>query len=936
MTGSLNTQGSTWNRWDLHIHSPYSILHNEFNNDWDSYIDRLNDLEDIKAVGITDYYSIDGYKEVKKYKEDGFLNNIELILPNIELRLNISTTRDRPVNFHVIFNSEVSTDDIEDKFLRELEFEYNHRKYKCEKSDLIKLGENFVSEKDSEETALRCGMEQFKVSMENIKNIFKRHSTIFKNNYITIVPNSSEDGNSGIRDNQFVATRREIYRFADFIFSGNPQDKNFFLGKNNYSETIEQCGKLMPCVHGSDAHSLESMGKPNYGRHTWIKAETTFRGLKQLVHEPEQRVVIQPHHPENKNNYNIISKVNFQDNSCSLFNETDIEFNPGLNTIIGGKSSGKSLLLYKIAQAISEEEVNLREKDYLWKNPYTKTFINEQPFNVTWRNEENSNTNSENNSGKVTYLPQMYINSLSEDSSNEVLQEKIKSILLEDENHYRFLKEKNELLTVTRNKIEQNITNLFESLQKRSEINNSIEEIGDKKSIEKEVNRLNSELQEKVKQSKLTEEEELKVEQVQTAKKSLQEGLKNLEASQNKISNLSKKLQSINEQVNESLNNNEIYDENDQNIMFIIKNLQENIGESFSMANLKLIEEKNKYSQKGNDYDEKLKQVNEELHPLIEKMNNREEIEQLRKNLEKQNEYVNKITSLEDELGLLEENIIKLCETIINSKKEYMDIQKSIASYFQSIESLNGINVYAYLTFNKENFNEKFLSQFMRKGKIDNIFDRNYEMNIFNDEERFIFEEQNHINKIKYLFDTTLEITENKLKKNYNKRSLIHALFEPYIEVKFDLYKDHDIISEMSPGKRGLVLLELFLDINNENHPILIDQPEDNLDNRTISQDLVNFIRKKSLERQIIIVTHNANLVVLTDAENVIVANQDPQLKENENRRFEYFTGALECDFINEENTNKLLSKGIKSHVCEILEGGKEAFELRERKYGFN
>jgi predicted ATP-dependent endonuclease of OLD family len=97
----------------------------------------------------------------------------------------------------------------------------------------------------------------------------------------------------------------------------------------------------------------------------------------------------------------------------------------------------------------------------------------------------------------------------------------------------------------------------------------------------------------------------------------------------------------------------------------------------------------------------------------------------------------------------------------------------------------------------------------------------------------------------------------------------------------------------MSPGKRGLVLLELFLEMSNEKHPILIDQPEDNLDNRTISKDLVDILKRKKDTRQSIIVTHNANLVVLTDAENVIVANQDGQLIENANHRFEYLTGGI-------------------------------------------
>ena len=57
----------------------------------------------------------------------------------------------------------------------------------------------------------------------------------------------------------------------------------------------------------------------------------------------------------------------------------------------------------------------------------------------------------------------------------------------------------------------------------------------------------------------------------------------------------------------------------------------------------------------------------------------------------------------------------------------------------------------------------------------------------------------------------------------------------------------------MSPGKRGLVLLELFLEMSNEKHPILIDQPEDNLDNRTISRELVKFIKEKALKDKLLL-----------------------------------------------------------------------------------
>jgi energy-coupling factor transporter ATP-binding protein EcfA2 len=142
----------------------------------------------------------------------------------------------------------------------------------------------------------------------------------------------------------------------------------------------------------------------------------------------------------------------------------------------------------------------------------------------------------------------------------------------------------------------------------------------------------------------------------------------------------------------------------------------------------------------------------------------------------------------------------------------------------------------------------------------------------------------------------------------------------------------------MSPGKRGLVLMQLILHISNATHPILMDQPEDNLDNRTISNELRKFIETKKLTRQIIMITHDANLVVLTDAENIIVSNQAGQLVDRENReyRFEYVSGSLEHSFRarREGDPGILYSCGVREHVCDILEGGEEAFRKREQRYG--
>src|SRR5690606_31886141 len=118
------------------------------------------------------------------------------------------------------------------------------------------------------------------------------------------------------------------------------------------------------------------------------------------------------------------------------------------------------------------------------------------------------------------------------------------------------------------------------------------------------------------------------------------------------------------------------------------------------------------------------------------------------------------------------------------------------------------------------------------------------------------------------------------------------------------------------------VLLKLLIYLSQEEYPILIDQPESDLDNRSVYVDLVRFIKEKKKERQIIAVTHNPNLVVAADAEEVVVANQRGQdpTKENRQYQFEYVSGALENALPEDASEQAVLyQKGIREHVCEIL-----------------
>ncbi|WEZ93260.1 AAA family ATPase (plasmid) [Lactiplantibacillus plantarum] len=159
-------------------------------------------------------------------------------------------------------------------------------------------------------------------------------------------------------------------------------------------------------------------------------------------------------------------------------------------------------------------------------------------------------------------------------------------------------------------------------------------------------------------------------------------------------------------------------------------------------------------------------------------------------------------------------------------------------------------------------------------------------------------------------------------------------LSKKWTNLNYILKYDNDDFSQMSQGKKAFVILTLILEFSQDKKPVIIDQPEDSLDNRSIYQDLTRYLKSKKKERQIILVTHNPNVVVGSDAENVIVANQNSSKTPNKNNvQFSYINGPLENTFLNPNSERLLESKGIREHVIEILEGGKEAFKERENKY---
>ncbi|EJG2258079.1 hypothetical protein OH966_003186 [Vibrio parahaemolyticus] len=137
-----------------------------------------------------------------------------------------------------------------------------------------------------------------------------------------------------------------------------------------------------------------------------------------------------------------------------------------------------------------------------------------------------------------------------------------------------------------------------------------------------------------------------------------------------------------------------------------------------------------------------------------------------------------------------------------------------------------------------------------------------------------------------------------------------------YLEPRYTLMFQDAQIGQLSPGQRGALLLIFYLLVDKGNTPIILDQPEENLDNETIVSLLVPVLTEAKQKRQIIMVTHNPNLAVVCDAEQIIHCEFDRTNGHN----ITYTPGAIECRIIN----NK---------VVDVLEGTMPAFDNRRVKY---
>lgn len=937
-------RGSEWRRWDLHIHTPDTLKNDNFNvsageDRWSKFYKTIldyncnpgNSQKVVSVIGITDYFSVENYRKVIANVD--FSKLIPLILPNVELRL-MPSSKSAALNLHCIFNPSLTPDDIEERFLAKLEFPYNETPYNATPRSLIQLGRKlFNNESIDEMTAKKKAISQFVVDISTLRNVFAKDKKL-RENAIIILPNGGRDGVSGIgcssgqqRDSGFATVQNELYKLSDAIFSSKQKDIDYFLGKGPDSpqEVIDRCGKLMPCLHGSDAHDYDSIFEPDGKRYCWIKADCTFEGLRQIIYEPEARVRISELKPEEKKPYYVIDKIVINDPE---FINTPIFFNENLTCIIGGKSTGKSVLLNNIANTIDSVQVasklSIANDERILSASYPSPKLV-----VKWRDGTES-TKMDVHNRKIVYIPQTYLNRLADITTEKNdIDNIIEGVLLQDESIKSGYDLMNKKITENKAIIDKTIYDLISVKNQIDELRNKILELGNFNAIENEIIKLTT------RKNQLAGELSVSQEDLQSYENAVKQN--------REIDNRLKEIADV----NTYLANTEYLLEKKGIDSFLTEQYRNSIikeqNQEFNSAKAQWDSYREKKSKELLDSVETLKKeyaINLSIIDSVKKKQTEAEtLFAINKEIEEEEKKKSAVVLANNQIKTLEEQYHNLLNNLLETYKRFESIYDN---YTSNINSRTGLDTSDNdpLRFNARSVfrGDFFVNEF--KKVFDSSRKKLKDILIFNDNPSLYNDYDDGVRS--KLVDAVLHSNESPIiRKATTLESALRTIFSDYFTVNYSVTVDNDTIQEMSPGKKAIILLKLLISLAESNCPILIDQPEDDLDNRSIYNDLASFIREKKSKRQIIIVTHNANIVLGCDAEEVIVANQKGVNSPNNQFRFEYRSGSIENNIpILDENGRQisgvLNSKGIQQHICEILEGGQEAFVKRQQKYSLN
>ncbi|MEX1270580.1 MAG: AAA family ATPase [Balneolaceae bacterium] len=985
--------GTTWHRWEPHIHTPETLLNDQFTSGdpWEDYYEIIEKSEPrIRAIGITDYYLIGNYEKLLLAKSEGRLPDVELIFPNIELRLDVATQKGKWVNIHFLVDPSDQEHIIQVKrLLARLNFRAYNDTFACTPKDLTRLGKTADQNIEDNQAALRYGATQFKASFDQLREEFDK-SGWAKKNIIIAIAGSKTDGTSGVREASDTTLREEMESFANVIFASSIAQREFWLGLRSLDEQqiITRYGGLKPCLHGSDGHDFTKSGTPDNNRYSWVKGGIEFDSLKQACIDPHGRAFVGISPPETGIPSQSIDRI--QINGASWAKTPIIGFNPGLVSIIGARGSGKTALADMIAMACDAIHEAPRSEDSRLTTSFikrAKDLLGDIDVAINWRSGDSENraldgtTTPDVKNPRVRYLSQQFVEDLcSSDGLTDELLNEVERVIFESHS----LTEQDGALNFSE-LLELRSSRLRQAREREEEaIIQLSDRIGSELEKNREIPKLKEQIAQKKKKIKAYKEDRSKL--VTKGSEKRVERLNDLTTAAEKIrsyirffKNQEQALLGLRDEVKDLRNNKapemlrqskerhsasrmnpedwktfllDYTGDVDQKLSALLKNSRDSIkgwrgtkpeipespeialikdNEDLEKQSLTLLEAEIKRLEKlvsadintQRKYAALSKSIISEstkLENLEEKLSIAQGAQERIKNLQKEREeaYKRIFDAVESE-----ENVLK---------KLYKPLMKKIASKTGTITKLSftvsrNVNIDKWSKLAEEELVDlRRQGPFRGKGNLKSIVEDTLEDAWGNGDSDAVIAA---MSQFRELYQSDLLAHSNVPKGDQNdyrawlKRFAKWLFSTDHIKLNYSLDYDGVDIRKLSPGTRGIVLLLLYLALDDaDDRPLIIDQPEENLDPQSVFDELVELFIKAKSKRQVIMVTHNANLVVNTDSDQVIIANAEPNIR-GKLPDISYKSGGLE----NEE---------IRKAVCDILEGGEHAFRERARRLRIN
>lgn len=929
-------RGSEWRKWDLHVHAPGTKLNDNYaakdgQPDLERFCQLVHD-SDVAVVAIADYFSLDSFFSTKAKYDELYSDNKTLLLPNLELRLPVAVNAaNQEVNLHLIFRPTLTRQEA-DKFLGRLRTAgttgQSRAAVTC--ADLTRQGD-FESATVSLEAI-----------NEAIKDTFGDHATVpsIRQEYLIVVASAKGDGiragGSGIQRKKLLTD--EIDKFSDAFFA-NIGSRDYFLGADRL-ETDDPIPPK-PVFDGCDAHSFEELTQ-GLGKHvttggrqrnvTWIKADPTYPGLLQTLIEPADRVAMQESEPDQKEPYQVISRVTFSGTEAF---PTEVVLNRNLNSIIGSRSAGKSALLAFISHAVDAEETiriqaetsGLSEHEVGPAAGFTWADVSDVTCTVEWE----SGTGT---SGKVIYIPQNSLYSLSEQPDE--ITKKIAPALFRTYPTVRTAFESaSGKIAAANAEIRTAVGDWFAVADRIGERSQEIKDLGDKDAITSRRDVLQQKINEIKAAAQLTDEEVAKYQAIAGQLDAKEARLREVGVELDQLSSfvmLSGEEESpailprtVQATVTVRPSAVEVPDAIASQIEVLkadaVVVLIEEVENTLAAATTSRVSERvSLQSEVG--------MIRTDNADLIAKHEANEELATVVADHAKQVGVLEEIARREASRHKLSVDQTNAASKIEKGIKDRADALTTLEEIFNAEDRVLTDLKFGIETSVTPEASSHVSIGFSQRSTSDYVKAKGDEVDY----------EEAQANPLQFL--RALREERVRLNKGYEPRAVAAEVLTLTEEIRFSAELDSDRIggftrSSMTPGKQALFALTLILNESQEPWPLLIDQPEDDLDSRSIYETIVPYLAKRKKERQIVMVSHNANLVIGADSEQVVITNRHGIDRKNKDARtFEYFTGALEhSQPLNNASPTTLGRFGVREHACEILDGGEEAFQKRREKY---